>query len=89
MCIDRGLLWFQALIRHALDTINDKLESELGSRCLSVCFRNAQADELQDFNMVVCEDAIEIAMGQYRLILNRRVNLFHDSQIPFDITGPL
>ncbi|KAI4975511.1 hypothetical protein ZWY2020_049118 [Hordeum vulgare] len=39
-----------ALIRHALDTINDKLKSEFGSRCLSICFRNAQADEVQDFN---------------------------------------
>ncbi|KAI4992248.1 hypothetical protein ZWY2020_051639 [Hordeum vulgare] len=40
----------KALIRHALDTINDKLKSEFGSRCLSICFRNAQADEVQDFN---------------------------------------
>ncbi|KAE8799006.1 hypothetical protein D1007_25627 [Hordeum vulgare] len=42
----------KALIRHALDTINDKLKSEFGSRCLSICFRNAQADEVQDFNKV-------------------------------------
>ncbi|XP_044372893.1 pumilio homolog 2 [Triticum aestivum] len=55
----------KALIRHALDTINDKLESEFGSRCLAVCFRNARADELKDFEKVVCEDAIAMAMGQY------------------------
>ncbi|KAE8772995.1 hypothetical protein D1007_54901 [Hordeum vulgare] len=42
----------KALIRHALDTINDKMKSEFGSRCLSICFRNAQADEVQDFNKV-------------------------------------
>ncbi|KAI5000236.1 hypothetical protein ZWY2020_004825 [Hordeum vulgare] len=40
----------KALIRHALETINDKLKLEFGSRCLSICFRNAQADEVQDFN---------------------------------------
>ncbi|KAI5017809.1 hypothetical protein ZWY2020_042697 [Hordeum vulgare] len=44
-----------ALIRHALDTINDKMKSEFGSRCLSICFRNAQADEVQDFNKDVLE----------------------------------
>ncbi|KAE8782800.1 hypothetical protein D1007_43799 [Hordeum vulgare] len=43
----------KALIRHALDTINDKLKSEFGSRCLSICFRNTQADEVQDFNKVI------------------------------------
>ncbi|XP_040243356.1 uncharacterized protein [Aegilops tauschii subsp. strangulata] len=55
----------RALIRHALDTINDKLESELGSRCLAVCFRNARADHLKDFEKAVCEGAIAMAMGQY------------------------
>ncbi|KAF7041386.1 hypothetical protein CFC21_051191 [Triticum aestivum] len=55
----------KALIRHALDTINDKLESEYGSRCLAVCFRNARADELKDFEKVICEGAIDMAKGQY------------------------
>lgn len=69
MLIGSYFLWFQALIRHALETINDKLKLEFGSRCLSICFRNAQADEVQDFNKVVCESAIDMAMGQYMLVL--------------------
>ncbi|KAI4978351.1 hypothetical protein ZWY2020_014905 [Hordeum vulgare] len=58
----------KALIRHALDTINDKLKSEFGSRCLSICFRNAQADEVQDFNKIpdsnyLMQDVLEHGNG--------------------------
>ncbi|KAE8787739.1 hypothetical protein D1007_38346 [Hordeum vulgare] len=53
----------KALIRHALETINDKLKLEFGSRCLSICFRNAQADEVQDFNKVQLLDAGRLEHG--------------------------
>ncbi|KAI4993014.1 hypothetical protein ZWY2020_007327 [Hordeum vulgare] len=79
----------RALIRHALDTINDKLDSEFGSRCVSVCFRKAQADDLQNFNNVVCEGAIEIAMGQYSNYLMQDVLEHGDIGVQYAVVDQL
>ena len=62
-----GLECFQALVRDAMDTIDDKLDSPLGRlACLRTCFRYAEGEELPLFEDALVERAVTMAMGPNR-----------------------
>ncbi|KAM3315235.1 hypothetical protein ACQJBY_033776 [Aegilops geniculata] len=54
----------RALVRDAMDTIDDKLDSPLGRlACLRTCFRYAGGEELPLFQDALVERAVRMAMG--------------------------
>ncbi|XBI69958.1 hypothetical protein VPH35_064565 [Triticum aestivum] len=54
----------RALVRDAIDTIDDKLDSPLGRlACLRTCFRYAEGEELPLFEDALVERAVTMAMG--------------------------
>uniref|UniRef100_A0A8I6Y3E6 PUM-HD domain-containing protein n=1 Tax=Hordeum vulgare subsp. vulgare TaxID=112509 RepID=A0A8I6Y3E6_HORVV len=55
----------KSLIRHAMATIDRKLDSRSGSACLAICFRYATGDELPVFQDTIVQHAVAIARGQY------------------------
>ncbi|KAI4993013.1 hypothetical protein ZWY2020_007326 [Hordeum vulgare] len=55
----------KSLIRHAMVTIDRKLDSRSGSACLATCFRYATGDELPVFQDTIVQHAVAIARGQY------------------------
>ncbi|XBH57679.1 hypothetical protein VPH35_079246 [Triticum aestivum] len=54
----------RALVRHAMDTIDDKLDSSFGVPCLGTCFWYAAGDELPLFQDALVERAVTMAMGR-------------------------
>uniref|UniRef100_A0A8R7RA60 Uncharacterized protein n=1 Tax=Triticum urartu TaxID=4572 RepID=A0A8R7RA60_TRIUA len=60
----------RALVRHAMYTIDDKLDSSFGVPCLGTCFRYATGDELPLFEDALVERAVTMAMGRnsHRLV---------------------
>jgi hypothetical protein len=62
-----GLECFQALVRDAMDTIDDKLDSPLGRlACLGTCFRYARGEELPLCQDALVERAVPMAVGPNR-----------------------
>ncbi|XP_044367546.1 uncharacterized protein [Triticum aestivum] len=54
----------KALVTHAMDTIDDKLNSLFGVACLGTCFRYARGEELHLFQDTLVERAVPMAMGR-------------------------
>lgn len=56
-----GLVSFQALINHAIHTIDDKMESPSGSTFLTTCFAFAKGEAAQRFQTIILARAVAMA----------------------------